>query len=401
MLSTLYSALTGMLGFSKGLDVISNNVANLNTPGFKSSELAFRDLFYRYTGDGAAQGQLGYGLDTKGTRMHFRQGELRESGNPLDVAIDGNGFLVLRADGGAAGAGLFYTRAGQLQFGADGLLVERVSGARVMALQGGALREVSLDGLRTSAPQATSQIRLTGNLSTGSTTADLANVTVFDQAGRSHTLSLRFTRDAADAAHWFVEARDADNLLLGTGQVRFQGNGSPAAGASTMSFAFAPPDAPSTTITVDLGEPGSFAGVTNFSGPAQSELQVRSQNGVAAGALTEVTFDETGTLRLSYSNGRSASGPRLALAWFENLQALRIADNGLFADDSGQAPIMGGAREGTMGRMLAGRVELSNVELTEQFTDLIILQRGYQASSQVTSVANEMIQQLLDVGRKR
>src|ERR1041385_9521424 len=98
MFSTIYTALSGMLGFSKGLDVISNNIANLNTPGFKSSELEFRDLFYRYTQGGGSdqegeRSQIGAGLDTKGTRTAFREGEMQDSGNPLDIAIDGNGFL--------------------------------------------------------------------------------------------------------------------------------------------------------------------------------------------------------------------------------------------------------------------------------------------------------------------
>jgi len=128
---------------------------------------------------------------------------------------------------------------------------------------------------------------------------------------------------------------------------------------------------------------------------------VQSQNGVAAGSLTKATFDENGALQLTYSNGKTVSGPSLALAWFDDLQSLRLTANSLFVNDTGQVPTIGTASQGVMGRIVAGRVELSNVELTGQFTDLIILQRGYQASSQVVSVANEMIQQLLDIGQKR
>src|ERR1051326_6596472 len=107
MFSTIYTALSGMLGFSKGLDVISNNIANLNTPGFKSSELEFRDLFYRYTQGGGSdqegeRSQIGAGLDTKGTRTAFREGEMQDSGNPLDIAIDG--WLVDEQDKAAADA---------------------------------------------------------------------------------------------------------------------------------------------------------------------------------------------------------------------------------------------------------------------------------------------------------
>jgi flagellar hook protein FlgE len=417
MLSTIYAALSGMLGFSKGLDVISNNIANLNTPGFKASELEFRDLFYRYSQDGGApdgsRSQVGSGLDTKGTRTRFRQGELRDSGNPLDVAIDGNGFLVLQPKDGSGvvygrGVSQIYTRAGQLEFGTDGILAERVTGARVMVYDGASMHELSIDSLRTSAPSPTANIRLSGNFlpsndnSSTNPTAEVRNVTVFDQDGRSRTLSILFTRDSSDSAHWFGEVRDESNtLLLPTGgEVRFQPNGAPAAGGESFSVTLTAASGSSSSVRVEIGEAGSFSGVTNLSGPTQN-LQVRSQDGVAAGSLTSATFDERGTLRLAYSNGKTTSGPSLALAWFDDLQALRLTSGSLFVNDGGQAPVIGTAREGIMGGVAAGRVELSNVELTEQFTDLIILQRGYQASSQVTSVANEMIQQLLDLDRKR
>jgi flagellar hook protein FlgE len=413
MFSTIYSALSGMLGFSKGLDVISNNIANLNTPGFKASELEFRDLFYRYSQDGGApdgsRSQVGSGLDTKGTRTRFRQGELRDSGNPLDVAIDGNGFLVLQPkDGGVLygrGVSQLYTRAGQLEFGTDGILVERVTGARVMVYDGAGMRELSIDSLRVSAPVPTANIRVAGDLLAGNITTQLNNVTVFDQVGRSRTLSIHFARpntNTSDSTRWTTEVRDENGTSIGTGEVRFQPDGSPAAGANSFSFALPSASGPS-TISVNIGEPGTFSGVVaNLSGPgSQNTLQMRSQDGFAAGSLTSATFDERGTLRLSYSNGKTTPGPSLALAWFDDLQALRLTSGSLFVNDGGQAPVIGTAREGIMGGIAAGRVELSNVELTEQFTDLIILQRGYQASSQVTSVANEMIQQLLDLDRKR
>jgi len=405
MLSTIYAALSGMLGFSKGLDVISNNIANLNTPGFKSSELEFRDLFYRYSEGGGQQdgsrSQVGAGLDTGGTRTRFKEGELRDSGNPLDVAIDGNGFLVLQPDNGeqlyGRGGARVYTRAGQLEFGKDGALVDRSTGFRVMGYEGGTLREISISALRTSAPVATSLIKVTGNLSPGSASADLTNVNVIDGNGRSHTLAFKFTRDTADSTHWFVEVRDENSVLLGNGEVRFQPNGSPAQDATKFTFSLAPDAAP---ITLDIGDPGTFSGMTNFSGPTQSTLQVLSQDGAAAGSLTSATFDESGSLRLTYSNGKTVSGPSLALAWFDDLQSLRISGGSVFVNDGGQAPTLGTASKGEMGRIASGRVEMSNVELTEQFTDLIILQRGYQASSQVTSVANEMIQQLINLDGK-
>jgi flagellar hook protein FlgE len=400
MLTSIYTSLTGLLGFSRGLDVTSNNVANLNTPGFKSSELTFRDLFYRFSEEGngrdALPEQVGVGVDTPSTRIRFRQGELRDTGNPLDVAIDGNGFLTVNRDGEQ-----LYTRAGQLEFGADGLLVERGSGAQVFGLNGTQLVPVSIDGLRTSPSRATTEVRVGGNLSTGSTTAQLNDIQVFDSLGRAQTLSLRFTRSATIPSSWNVEVLDAASAVLSTGEIRFQGNGSPAPGFNTLALPYGPAGAPAVTLVFDFGDPGSFSGTTNFSGGADSSLQVQSQNGFAAGSLTTATFDERGVLQLTYSNGQTASGARLALAWFLDLQALTQLGEGLFANRTEQTPTISGAQETVMGRIVAQRIELSNVELSEQFTDLIILQRGFQSSSQVTSVANEMIQQLLEIDRPR
>src|SRR5256712_2138115 len=352
MLSTIYSALSGMLGFSKGLDVISNNIANLNTPGYKGSELAFRDLFYRYSVEGGTpdglRSQVGYGLDTKGTRTSFREGELRDTGNPLAVAIDGNGFLILKRDvqqqslygyTGGSGTEQIYTRAGQLEFGQDGVLVDRVSGGHVMVFQNGSMQEMSINSLRTNPPQATTEIHITGNLSAGSTTTDLTGVTVIDQAGRSHTLSFHFTVDPADSTHWHIDGKDENNQqVLTGGEIRFQANGSPATGANTVSFDFPPGSLPPTTITLGIGDPGSFSGVTNLSGPAQSQLQVQSQNGVAAGSLTKATFDENGALQLTYSHGKTVSGPSPALAWIDGLQAIGLTADRLVVNRTWQVP---------------------------------------------------------------
>ena len=116
---------------------------------------------------------------------------------------------------------------------------------------------------------------------------------------------------------------------------------------------------------------------------------------------TKTTFSENGTLSLEYSNGQKLNGPQLALAWFLDLQRLGQQGNSLFVNTGDEHPILGHAAEGIMGKVVSGKIELSNVDLTQQFTDMVIIQRGYQASSQVTTVANEMIQQLLDMrGRK-
>jgi flagellar hook protein FlgE len=122
-----------------------------------------------------------------------------------------------------------------------------------------------------------------------------------------------------------------------------------------------------------------------------------TQDGQAAGSLLSTSFDTQGFITLSYSNGRTAKGPQLALAWFNNLQGLQQSGNEMFTNPAGMSPVLGSANGQVMGTLTSNQIELSNVDLTQQFTNLVIIQRGYQSSSQVISVANQMIQQLVDM----
>jgi len=400
MFGSIYSGYSGLLGFSKGLDVLSNNVANMNSPGFKSSELSFRDLVYRYGFNGSNGGnpslQIGGGVDTSNTRIKFSQGELRGTGNALDVAIDGNGFFVLRKDGKT-----FYTRAGQFNFDANDILIDQDSGAHVAALVNGRLADISLAGLRISPPQATSSIVFSGNLSRGGDPHTISAITVFDAAGTSHVLSLTFTRNGTATDQWLVEVKDENNVVIANGEIRYQGNGSPLAGFNTISFNYNPVGAPPSSITLNFGDPGSFSGSTNFSGGTTSDLKVQSLDGFGPGSLTEVTFDEQGRLLTKYSNGQNSTHEHIALGWFTDLQHLTQVGKNLFSNDSQQTVTLDIPGNGAMGKLVPKKIELSNVELSEQFTDMVIIQRGYQASSQIISVANEMIQQLFDIRAKR
>lgn len=405
MFGSIYNGLTGLLGFSKGLDVLSHNIANLNTPGFKASELAFRDLFYRYSvsggnGDGSFS-QVGCGVDTPSTSIRYRTGESRETGNSLDAAIDGSGFFVLRKDGE-----LFYTRAGQFEIDGDGYLTERMSGARVMAIEGSsALRDINTNDLRSSAPKPTSAVTFVGNLSQGGATHEVKDIAAYDILGGAHQLTIKFiNNNSVTSGSWLVEVRDqggtTPTAVIASGEIRYQGNGSPLTGYNTVTFDYAPSGVTATAVTLNFGDPGTFSGTTNFSGGTTSDLKTTGQDGYAPGALSKTTFDEKGYLKLSYSNGQTVTGKRLALAWFRDLQKLKASGGGMFVNDSDQKAVLYGATENVMGKILPGKIELSNVELTEQFTDMVIIQRGYQASSQVTSVANEMIQQLLEIRRR-
>jgi flagellar hook protein FlgE len=401
MFESMYVGLTGLSTFSRNLTVIGANVSNLNTTGYKSTQLSFSDLVYRSFlserhESGGASLQLGSGVGAGGTRVLFRQGELRQTGNATDLAISGSGFFVLRGDGGLA-----YTRSGEFEFGTDGFLVSRATGQRVAGWASGQLTDIGIGALRTNPPRATATVRLIDNLSPGDTSHDVS-MTVFDAAGLSHALTLRLTNNTGvTPGSWLLEVRDVADALLSSGEIRFGGDGSPAAGFNNHVFTHAPAGAPASVITLNFGDPGSFAGATGFSAGTDSTLRLDNQDGFGAGSLTQASFDADGVLVAAYSNGQAARGVRLALAFFDSLQDLERAEGGRFLNASSQRVTYGNPGEGLFGSVAAESVESANVDLAQQFSELIVTQRGYQASSQVIGAANEMIQQLFEIRSRR
>ena len=398
LLDSIYSAYTGLLSFSKALNVLSNNVSNMDTPGFKGSDVTFRDLFYQYSASGGDQGeqqsQVGEGAATSGTRIDFSQGQTGNTGNPLDVAISGNGLFVLKDSDNNT----YYTRAGQFAVDANGYLVDSTSGYRVQAVSSsGALSDINLANLQTSPAKGTTQVSFVGNLSRGATSDQIGSITVYDAVGGSHTLTATFTSDTTTAGAWNVQVTDENNNTVGTGEIQFNSDGSPATGANTVTVKLAPSGVPASTLTLNFGAPGSFNAATNFSGGTTSDLKMNTQDGYAAGSLVTTSFDSQGHITLQYSNGQTNTGPQLALAWFNNIQELVQKGNELFTNPSGMTPLLNKANGPVTATLTSNEVELSNVDLTQQFTELVIIQRGYQSSSQVVSVANQMIQELADM----
>ncbi|MCP4469632.1 MAG: flagellar basal-body rod protein FlgF [Gammaproteobacteria bacterium] len=401
---SIYTGTTGLLTFSKGLDTISNNVANLNTVGYKRNDLLFRDLFYQLQVSGQNNEQpnaswLGQGVTDGGTVTSFAQGEIQDTGNDTDVAIAGNGFFILRRDNDT-----FYTRGGQFSFDDDGFLVSNVLNSRVAGIDASEeLVDISIAGLRTSPAQATNRVTFFNNLSTGSSSHVIDDLDVIDSVGEVHSFTVNFTNNSAVTPRsWLVEVEDESAAIVTSGQeIRFQANGSPEVGFNEFIFSYQPGSASAANITFNFGAPGSFAGATSFSSGSTSTLAVDDSDGIELGSLLGLSFDREGLLTINYSNGASEIAGRLGLAWFDALQSLQQIGNGLFLVDDSQEPVIGTAAAGVMGEIVSNSIEISNVELSQEFTDLIIVQRGFQASSQVVSVANEMIQQLLDISGGR
>ena len=386
MLESINIGMSGLMGYSKGLRVIANNTSNLNTPGFKGSSIQFANMFASSGGAGAGGlAQVGYGLSTTGTSLNFKQGELRQTGNSLDLAVEGQGLFTLKD---AAGL-LHYTRAGQFEFNTDGVLVNRGDGKKVMGRgQDGATVDISIAGGRTKEGKATAVMKFSGNLSSTEADFTLSSLEVLDAAGGKHQLTVKLTNtDTTLAGSWTVELMEGATLV-GTGQIVFASS-RPVAANSKVSLTYSPPGVPPLDLTLDFS-----SDVTSFGTGNLTTLALASQDGYPPGAMTDVSFDESGTLVMTYANGKTTKGPQLLLGRFDSLDAVSAVGGNQFEATDSLAWRTGVAGDGAFGSVRAGVVEVSNVDLSQEFSDLVIMQRGYQAASQVISTANEMLQEL-------
>ncbi|MBA2964777.1 MULTISPECIES: flagellar hook protein FlgE [Ramlibacter] len=392
MLDSIHVGMTGLQGYSRGLRVIANNTANLDTPGYKASSLQFADLFY--TGADQAGGratQLGHGLATTGTQLDLRQGDLRDTGNPFDLAIDGDGLFVLRPEDGSTR----YTRAGNFQFDADGRLVDRANGALVLGRDAaGVDAPLSLLGLKTTAGAPTAVARFAGNLSSTVETQTIPSVHVHDAMGETHELAVKFTRtDDQAIGSWKVELLDGATTV-GEATMQFI-DGRPDAASGKPSFTYTPAGKAAQVVVLDFS-----ADVTSYAAGNLSTLAMSAQDGRPPGSLTKLTFNARGALVATYSNGQEVEGARLLLARARSADATESAGGNRFVAAGGQPWELGTAGDGGFGAVHAGQLEMSNVDLAREFSELVVMQRGYQASSQVISTANDMLQELLNMKAK-
>lgn len=391
MLDSIYIGITGLESYSKGLATIGNNVANLNTVGFKGSDLEFFDIQSQSADIGAGDRQSvfetsGSGVKVGGTSLRFTPGQFSQTGNDLDVAINGNGLFILRQDGKT-----FYTRAGQFAVDDSGYLTSRDDGARVAGLSGDALADISVAGKRSNPAKTTTEVLFRDSLSVGDTSFDVNDIAVYDSLGAKHQMKLHLVNDGtATPGRWTFTLSEGATTVT-SGEVRYTGAGSPLAGYEKTTFSFAPGNgATATDVSLDFTQSNAFSS-------AGSSLSVASQNGHAAGFLTKTAIDADGKLVLTYSNGETTKDQRLALAWFDNLTALQRDGDRRFIVAEPTGRVLGSPGDTAFGKLQTASVELSNVDLAKEFSELIIVQRGYQASSQVITAANEMIQQLGEI----
>ena len=463
MMRSLYSGVSGMQNHQTRLDVIGNNVANVNTTGFKRGRVNFQDMISQQL-SGAARPttevggvnpkEVGLGVMTASIDTIFTQGNLQSTGVSTDVAIQGNGFFILKN-----GEESFYTRAGAFGLDSEGTLVNPANGMRVqgwmaeelngeMVLNTAGSTEDIIIPVGTKDPaKATQNVNFACNLNKntpeileGASPADIAKGTwsteqkIYDSFGNQHMLNVSFTRVVGNPNQWEVtvnvnpngETPTETRVGLGTTDgtentflVNFDNNGTllsvmDSAGNMTnpegeviLQTSFNVPDANPDengnpyrqTLNINLGTIGSQKNTITQSA-SQSSTKAFYQDGYTMGYLDNFKIDSTGTITGVYSNGTNRIIGQLALASFTNQGGLEKAGENTYVEsnNSGLANI-GVSGIAGKGSLLAGSLEMSNVDLTEQFTDMIVTQRGFQASSKTITTADTLLETVMNLKR--
>ncbi|WP_066465457.1 flagellar hook protein FlgE [Sanguibacter suarezii] len=388
MLRSLFSGISGLRAHQTMLDVTGNNIANVNTTGFKASQIQFKDTLSQVlTNAGGAQGgvggtnpaQVGLGVQVAGITTNFQQGAAQVTNRSTDMMISGDGFFVVSKNGQD-----FFTRSGAFDFDANGNLVTG-EGALVQgwaAVNGvvdpnGPLTDLRLPVTALNPAQATTTVTFDGNLPSDAALGTVLNrdVEVFDNLGNSQTISLTFAKTATG---WDMTPSgggatqpvtfDAAGVMTGTTSVAIGG------------------------VTVDLSTVTGFAKL--------STVEVATKDGQAAGSLQSFTINPDGTIIGAFSNGMKSAVGRIALSTFANPVGLEKAGGSLYTTsvNSGD-PQIGTAGAGGRGALVGGALEMSNVDLSSEFTNLIIAQRGFQANSRVITTSDELLQELVNLKR--
>jgi flagellar hook protein FlgE len=414
MLRSMFSAISGLKAHQTKLDVTGNNIANVNTVGFKSSTTVFEDTLSQVLRNGSSpQGdnagtnpaQVGLGVKVAGITTNFGQGSTQNTGRASDFMINGDGFFVTKQ-----GNEDLFTRAGSFDVDGVGNLVTP-DGAKLQGWTAGAGGTVDVNGPigdlkipsgQVLAPVATSGIALGGNLSAaGSTTPVTSQINMYDDLGNAHPVSVTMTQQAVTAGPPAVAANtwkvDFADTLTGTpvamastpATITFNADGTMPAGQAPIALT-----GPGGPVTVDLSK------LTQFGGKSDAAAKSTENSGSAMGVLQGYSLSGDGTIVGTYSNGLKQDLGKLALATFTNPGGLEKAGNSSYraAANAGN-PLIGAAGTGGRGALSAGALEMSNVDLAEEFTGLIIAQRGFQANSRVITTSDEVLQALVQLGR--
>ena len=426
LMTALSSGTTGLESSSLDLSVVGDNIANANTVGFKAGRAAFEDELNQSVIGGA--GQIGLGSRVEAVQTMITQGALTSTGVATDLALQGGGYFVLHGQHNG-GAGTFYSRAGQFTVDSNGYLVN-LEGLRVQGFPAGPSGVLSgapgdlLIGTASAQPNPTSNVTVKANLQADAAVPaspwDPANptqtsnfstsMTVYDSLGASHAVQVFFCKTGTGAWDWHAMT-DGAGLNGGTpgtlteiagGSLAFDSNG--ALTTVTQSSSFNPLGATSPQpLNFNFGDPTGaggtgLAGVTQFATPSASTFI--GQDGFGSGQLSSIKIDNQGVVTGVFTNGQTRALGQVAVASFSAPDQLDRAGGNLYAETPGAGqPVLGGAGSGGRGSIVSGALEQSNVDLADQFVQLIAAQRNFEANSKTITTADQLLSELIAMKR--
>ena len=451
MMRALFAGVSGLRNNQVRMDVIGNNIANVNTVAFKSSRVTFAESFNQLlqgatrppaNSGGRNPTQIGNGMNIASIDTKFTQGTIEGTGVKTDVAINGDAFFVTKGNGKT-----LYTRAGNFQFDANGRLVAPSNGFVVQGINADALGNFSSSSAVTdidltlnfkSPARATTALSLAGNLNlnqrvTATSPAPVSephqmSITVYDTAGQAHNLVMTFKQvfaggpPAAPNNTWTFSITSATSTIEGldnaatptsaplnadqglvtfnaSGQMVDYSNGLVSLSAEPVRIRVSPNSGGTPfDVTLNPGSINDINGLSQFANPSNAVFT--TQDGYTSGDLQDISIDSTGVITGFYTNGVSRPVAQMSLASFNNPTALlRRGDNMFEPSANSGVAVLGFAGTSQTSTITASALESSNVDLSEQFTDMITAQRGFQASARVITTADEMLTELVNLKR--
>ena len=441
MMRSLFAGVSGLQNHQTRMDVVGNNISNVNTYGFKKGRVTFKDMISQSL-SGAAKPQedrgginpqqVGLGMQVATIDTIHTQGALQVTGVNTDLAIQGEGFFIEKK-----GNSSYYTRNGAFSIDKNGYLVNPSNGYKVQGWNAVLNPETGMMELNTAAgvedliipvgskdpARATQNTKFFCNLQKNSDTHQ-ADLPIYDSTGIPRQLRATFNRTDVNRWDMVIEIPEAtegsvsvsagdpvENGGNNTFQLVFNDAGSLISvsdGTNTqtegvlmpnVSFTYTGTDGEvNQTINLTMGEVGLFNGITQFESP--STTKAIEQDGYTMGMLEGFSFDDSGQITGVFTNGNRKTLGQVALAKFANAGGLEKAGDTLFVEsnNSGAANIGVAAAEGR-GSIKAGTLEMSNVDLSEQFTDMIVTQRGFQANARTITTADQLLQEVIALKR--
>jgi flagellar hook protein FlgE len=391
--------LSGLAASTEALDIISNNLANMNTVGYKETKANFQDLFYQnYGGDGAGDPiQVGAGTGISSVATNYTNGSLQNTGVSSNAAITGNGFFVTQQ----ANGNMEYTRAGDFTVNSsgelvttDGQMVMGYPGVNGVINPGAALSPLQVGSGLTDPPSATTSMQQQTNLNAGATVGSTysTSMAVYDSLGESHVMTFNYTMTAPNTWSYQVTLPAADTggsgspTVLATGTLNFDssGNLTSPTGSVAINVSGLADGAANMSAGWNLTSPTGSSLVTQVASP--STTTTTNQNGYFNGTLQSYSIMQDGTIQGQFSNGQTEAIGQLAMASFANNEGLQLAGSNSYQSTlASGAAVIGTAGNGGRGTLTGGAVELSNVDISTEFTNLIVVQRAFEADSRVVT----------------